>query len=436
VRYGNGFGRSTAAGRCLAGAVILVLAATTACGGGDGGGDTADDGRAPSNAESNESAASTGGPTPEALPAGSSAFYDVAEPLPAGEPGDLLRHQPVDLMVEGADVSRIMYLSESVAGEPVAVTGLVVVPRQPPPASGWRLLTHGHGSTGLADACAPSVDDQYALELSVLAHIAAPAGFVVVSTDYEGLGTPGRHPFLVGESEGRSMLDAARAARQLLGDDLGPDTAIAGYSQGGHAALWAHQLASDWAPELEIVGTVVGAPASEVVSLVRRSVALPPPGQAISVAAVAGLAAVEPAAGAGAGADPDADPAAVLSTPGLALVDVLDEQCFGQVPDGPSLFRADPTAVEPWRTLLAEAQPGSTAARAPVLVVHSAEDANVPVDDSAALLARQCDAGQVVERRVLPTGDHVVSAVPTYTQGVEWLVGLAAGVPPGSSCGG
>ena len=41
------------------------------------------------------------------------------------------------------------------------------------------------------------------------------AGYVVAATDYEGLGTPGVHPYLVGESEGRSVLDAARAARAL-----------------------------------------------------------------------------------------------------------------------------------------------------------------------------------------------------------------------------
>ena len=41
------------------------------------------------------------------------------------------------------------------------------------------------------------------------------AGYAVVRTDYEGLGTPGVHPYLVGRSEGRSVLDAVRAARAL-----------------------------------------------------------------------------------------------------------------------------------------------------------------------------------------------------------------------------
>ena len=41
------------------------------------------------------------------------------------------------------------------------------------------------------------------------------AGYAVVRTDYEGLGTPGAHPYLIGASEGRAMLDMVRAARKL-----------------------------------------------------------------------------------------------------------------------------------------------------------------------------------------------------------------------------
>ena len=59
------------------------------------------------------------------------------------------------------------------------------------------------------------------------------------ATDYEGLGGPGPHPSIIGVSEGRSMLDASRAAGQVPGVYLSDTTAIAGFSQGGHAALWA-----------------------------------------------------------------------------------------------------------------------------------------------------------------------------------------------------
>ena len=68
-------------------------------------------------------------------------------------------------------------------------------------------------------------------------------------TDYEGLGTPGDHPYLIGVSEGRSVLDMVRAARKL-DSNLGKRVVIAGHSQGGHAALWAASLQRSWTPEL------------------------------------------------------------------------------------------------------------------------------------------------------------------------------------------
>ena len=85
-------------------------------------------------------------------------------------------------------------------------------------------------------------------------------GAVVAFTDYPGLGTPGPHPYLVGESEGRAVLDSIRAARALLGDRASATAAIYGHSQGGHAAVWADQLAGSYAPELDIAGVAAMAP--------------------------------------------------------------------------------------------------------------------------------------------------------------------------------
>src|SRR5947208_1260634 len=82
-----------------------------------------------------------------------------------------------------------------------------------------------------------------------------PAGYAVVRTDYQGLGTPGIHQYLVGTAEGRSTLDIVRAARKLDSRVSGR-TAIAGHSQGGHAALWGAALAPKWTPELNLRGTV------------------------------------------------------------------------------------------------------------------------------------------------------------------------------------
>lgn len=324
-----------------------------------------------------------------------------------------------------------MYASTTLQGKPTVETGILTVPDRLPPTDGWKLATHAHGSTGLADDCAPSrtiiTKPVTAAELTVVGTDAAKHGYVVVSADYEGQGGPGRHPFLVGESEGRSVLDAARAARQFPKLDLPTTVAIVGYSQGGHAALWANQIAAKWTPELHVLGTVAGAPASEVAALITDStVPILDSSQAVGI--LGGLEAANPSL------QPDLDQ--ILAPAGKALLTQLSKSCT--TPPGFSigspLLTADPTRTEPWKTLMAENTPGSVATHDPVLIVHSAEDQNVPIAQSATLLHRLCKAGQVVERRVLPTGTHVSAAVPAYAQGFDWLDGLASGKAPVSSC--
>jgi fermentation-respiration switch protein FrsA (DUF1100 family) len=219
------------------------------------------------------------------------------------------------------------------------------------------------------------------------------------------------------------VLDAARAVRQLPNVSIGPTTAIAGYSQGGHAALWAHQLAAEWTPDLDIVGTMAGAAASELVALLGSTRGYE--ADLLRVLAIGGMAA----------ADPSLDPATVLTPAGLAALAELDGGCSSAPPDPASpLVSAPLEQTEPWAQLLTDNTPGTVAGRAPVLIIHSQEDLNVPVETSATLLARLCDAGQVAERRVLPSGDHAAAAIPAYEQALDWFADLARGTAPVSSC--
>ena len=79
-------------------------------------------------------------------------------------------------------------------------------------------------------------------------------GYVVVAADYPGLGTPGMHPYLIGESEGRAVLDSVRAARDLPDAGASNRFAVWGHSQGGHASLYTGELAASSAPDLRLVG--------------------------------------------------------------------------------------------------------------------------------------------------------------------------------------
>jgi pimeloyl-ACP methyl ester carboxylesterase len=320
----------------------------------------------------------------------------------------------------------VMYLSESIQGEPIVVTGTVVVPTGDAPEGGRPVLAIAHGTTGIADECAPSKGSG-AAELAI-ASPAVDRGWIVAVTDYEGLGTPGRHPYLVGESEGRGVLDSVLAAGSLPDAERSDTTLIAGYSQGGHGALWAGEIADEWTPELDVVGTFAGAPATELDVILAAS----------SSPGVGGFAALIVAGYAA--AYPDADPATILTDAGVDALGAVDEGCTGDVfaavnavPGG--FVRPDGPSSEPWPGLAAENNPGQVVTEAPILIIHSAQDDVVPVSLSEILFDRMCEGGQVVERRVLADGGgHGEAAIVAYPEALTWFDGLLAAEEPVDTC--
>lgn len=196
------------------------------------------------------------------------AFYDVDGPIP--ESGTLLRVAGYDgTPVADATSLRILYATTDAQGEPALASAVVAYPDAP--ASEDRLvLSVQHGTVGIARGCAPSLRDDALSDLGVPGIDDAIArGWVVVATDYAGMGTAGSSPYLVGEGEARSALDAIRATRQLDDADASARAMILGHSQGGHASLWTGEIAREYAPELEIVGVAALAPASDPLGLAR-----------------------------------------------------------------------------------------------------------------------------------------------------------------------
>jgi hypothetical protein len=216
-------------------------------------------------------------------------FYNPPDPLPPGAPGDLIRTEPSRLVLEPsgqlgmimADATRIMYRSTDAHGHPMAVTGTYFEPYNDWPGGGPRpLIVYGPGTQGQGDQCAPSrlfnqgihwrpfLDLAFNYEELFVSTMVA-RGFAVVMTDYQGLGTPGLHTYVARVPQGNAMLDAARAAKKLPNTSLKPDGPLAfwGYSQGGGAAASAAELASQYAPELKVVGTYAGAPPADLKEL-------------------------------------------------------------------------------------------------------------------------------------------------------------------------
>jgi dienelactone hydrolase len=199
------------------------------------------------------------------------AFYQPPKGIPK-QHGTLIWARKATGLVPLADAKYtqlVLYSSRTPQGAKDAISGSVSVPKGKPPKGGWPVITWAHGTTGVADICAPSRDFQGSPANTGETYINndlnawLQAGYAVLRTDYEGLGTPGKHPYLIGTSEGRSVVDIVAAARQL-DPNISKRYLIAGHSQGGHAALFAAGLASSWQPKLQLRGTVAFAPASHI----------------------------------------------------------------------------------------------------------------------------------------------------------------------------
>jgi hypothetical protein len=199
------------------------------------------------------------------------AFYKAPKDLPNGHGSVIWQRDATKLApIAGAKVNKtVLYTSKAPDGEKVAVSGSVAIPKGKPPKGGWPVISYAHGTTGTADSCAPTRIRPSSAAAPYVAY-AHPqfedwidAGYAVVATDYQGLGTAGIHPYLIGTAEGRSVVDMVRAARDL-DPSIGKKYLIAGHSQGGQSSLFAAGLADKWAPDLKLRGTVAYAPASHI----------------------------------------------------------------------------------------------------------------------------------------------------------------------------
>lgn len=366
--------------------------------------------------------------------------------MPKVPHGTLLRYERSPLKMPGGTMWKVMYASTSLTGKRIAVTGMVIVPTGKAPAAGWKLISVAHGTTGVADDCAPSKADLpkqagAPFPVSLVRHNYQrfakvgylKAGYVLSLTDYEGLGTPGVHPYLVGRSEARSVLDATRAARQLpAATKVQKRFAIWGYSQGGHAAAWADDLARNWTPELRLVGTVAGGPVSEM-NLVANTLASTQMSPDLFFMIIAGYTA----------AYPELHPSQVLTPAGIRVLKRFGSSCnaFETAAKG----RKMSAFVKPgfdsntaWQRRLGQNNPGQNgeqAPAAPLLILHSNSDEIVPVFLSKTMSDRMCTIGWTVERRVYHNGKgHVAEASNAMTDGLTWINARMAGKKPVSTC--
>ena len=193
-------------------------------------------------------------------------FYDTPSAIPADVPGTIIRFETMNAPFPESQAWRVLYTSIGINGEPIVVSGMVFAPTGPVPPGGRPVVSWAHPTTGLEDPCAPSRSPKPYDDVQGLADF-LNLGWVVVATDYQGLGTDGMHPYLVGASEAQGTIDIVRAAGNMNETGASSNFFVFGHSQGGQAALFAGQMAASYAPELQLLGVAAAAAAGLLVPL-------------------------------------------------------------------------------------------------------------------------------------------------------------------------
>jgi len=337
----------------------------------------------------------------------------------AGPPGTILSRAKMPGVPKGATAERILYVTHDTHGKTVASSGVLIVPSGPVPAGGRDVVVWAHGTTGVAEDCAPSLKPKFFWRLPGLAEFLA-RGYAVVTTDYPGLGTPGPTPYLVGQGEGKAVLDAVRAAGRLT-----PTTgrfAVFGHSQGGHSVLFAGQMAKAYAPELKLVGLAAVAPATDLAALLDDDISTPL-GKVLACYTLWSWSRVY-----------GADMHTVVNPQYDSVMQRIVSTCCTSAADAFRLVGNakklkegfvvhDPATTEPWKSLMRLNRPGQERAGAPLFIAQGTKDEIVRPQVTEQFAKQAKARGEKVDFVWLQGVTHVPAAQAAAPYAAEWIAG-------------
>jgi len=348
---------------------------------------------------------------------GVSAFYDWNGALPRA-PGKLLRQEALPdhlSLANSARGIRVLYTStDGIDGRTViAVSGAIYFPKGAVPADGWPIVAWAHGTTGTADICAPSWMTRGKRDTDYLNAWLAQ-GYAIVAADYQGLGTPGGHPWMAVRPEGWSVLDSVRSALEAF-PELANAVVIIGQSQGSHAALSASGLAPEYAPSLKILGTVATGVAGPQYAATRRTSTL----LFLLLHKFQTM-------------DPAFKVSDYLTEAGLQSYAETASTCVKPGPTVPldTVLKVWPEhamvpAVENWPTLHFAH---------PVFVGTGLADAAALPETQYAVAVAACRAGSIVETHYYPAQDHGGTVNASLVDSVPFVKSLFADQPVAGNC--
>ena len=361
-------------------------------------------------------------------------FYQASTQELSGPPGSLIRSEPMVFAPAGAQAYRVLYRSVGMRGEPIAVSGVIIVPPGPAPAGGRPIVAWAHPTTGVVPHCAPSLAIFVFQQMAGLRQM-IEQGAVVAATDYPGLGTAGPHPYLVGDSEARAVIDSVRAARSLPGVGEGNSFAVWGHSQGGQASLYTGLIAKTYAPELRLVGVAAAAPATSLVTLMGDDFKSSG-GKNLTAMTLWSWSRVY-----GAPIDQVVVPEAMPTVDRLSneciesILDIVERRQTEKPLEQQFLSVPNIATVEPWRSLAVRNTPGALSPQIPLFLAQGTTDTIVRPEVTRAYMQRQCKAGGKVAMMWVPNVGHGFVARNSADAAVGWMMDRFAGRPAPSDCG-
>lgn len=355
--------------------------------------------------------------------------FDIALP-----PGTLLNHERISLPAfYRAKAWRILYSTRDFRGRPIASSGLVILSDYAPKnLSDRNIVAWAHPTVGIARQCAPSLRKGPTSAILGLNELVT-GGYIITATDYPGLGTTGPIGYLVGKGQAQAVIDSARAARQIPDVGGGNRYALWGYSQGGHAALFAAQLSATYAPEFKLAGVAATAPPTDLGRLLIADLNTLE-GRILSSFTLGSWAIKY-----GLGLDDlmDRDTISFMQKLNANCIDDLAgklDALSAQKPLSARFLTQNPLELAPWRAAISENSLFSLSTAVPAIILQGESDRIVHPSMTQRFVSASCRNGAVVKYVVLKAKSHGGSAKESVGGAVSWINDRFRGVPVPSSC--
>lgn len=324
-------------------------------------------------------------------------------------------------------ISRFMYQSQRSDDSLVPVTAYILWPYTARPhQEGYPTVAWAHGTSGVNPESAPSNLKHLWHDFQVVYQLTLN-GYVVVATDYAGLGlaedasgNPIAHEYMTGPAQGNDVIFSVKAAREAF-PELSKEFVIIGDSEGGQAA-WAaaERLYRDPLPTH--LGTIAMSPLTRLLDLPQSGWVIP----LLVIMLVPGLQQKFH----------DFKPEDVLTPKGVQTLQTYRtlngcNTLLFQLPAAHDVLRSDWQSNPHVQRYQKIAFTGEKKISGPLLVIHGDSDSIVTiksVTDAVQATAEVCPSNHIAYH-VLPNVSHVPAMYVGQQIWMDWIAARFAGEP-------